>query len=100
MPGDDTTCLEWGIPDEGWVATLLVLLAWGVTWGNCPRLVPLGSRVGVTILGLCPGGVDPSGPTDMGSEGDLVGVPPFPSLIYSPVPACHLASGASMGWEG
>ena len=48
----------------------------------------------------CLEGSDPNGPSDMGSGGNLTSVPSFPFLIYSPVPACRLASGASLGWEG
>ena len=41
----------------GWVATLLVSLAWGVTWGTCSRLVLLILQVWVTVCGSCRKGV-------------------------------------------
>ena len=51
-----TYVLGVGASGWGWVATLLVSLAWGVPWDTCSRLVLLISRLRVTVRGSCQDG--------------------------------------------
>ena len=84
---DDPKCLGLGLPNwDGWQPYWAYWL--GESLGVLARGLFLFYRgFGSTFVVHVGRGFDPSGPTDMGSKGDLDGVPPFPFLIYSPAPA-------------
>ena len=84
--------IKLGVSDDhtmaSWLEESLVLLARGLLLRPGSTFVVHVGR-GLTLAVLM----------TWGGGGDFTSAPSFPFLIYSPAPACRLASGASLGWE-